>query len=71
MSNKIPQGEWTPLNDVPFKIVYGVSRPWPLDVFWYRLFRLYLSIVCTSMLNLLTSNFYIELAKSITYIFSA
>ncbi len=27
MSNKIPQGEWTPLNDIPFKIVYGGSRP--------------------------------------------
>ena len=45
----------------------GVLAPWPFGVFWYRLFRLYLSIVCTSMLNLLTSNFYIELAKSITY----
>ena len=38
---------------LPFKIAYGgYSPPWPLGVFRYRLFRLYLSTDYTSMLNL-------------------
>lgn len=35
--------------------LWGLLAPWPLGVFRYRLFRLYPSIDCTSMLNLPTS----------------